>query len=166
VLIRLLASWPGVSSVIGVDRAPARLETARALAAPLPNTSFRQADGGSLPFEDATFDVVVFDAVPSHIENPEQALAEAFRVLRPLGQLAAFDGDYATTTVALGDHDPLQTCVEAMIASAVHDRWVVRRLPALVRRCGFELVGFHSHGFADASGGDYMRTVVEPLRSS
>ena len=52
---------------------------------------------------------------------------------------AAFDGDYATTTVALGDHDPLQTCVEVMMANSMHDRFLVRRLPALVRASGPEL---------------------------
>jgi ubiquinone/menaquinone biosynthesis C-methylase UbiE len=56
------------------------------------------------------------------VSEPDRALAEVFRVLRPDGWLAAFDGDYATTTVALGDHDPLQVCVDAMMASSVNDR--------------------------------------------
>ena len=55
--------------------------------------------------------------------------------MRPGGSLAVFDGDYATTTVAIGDDDPLQTCVEAMVAHSVTDRWLARRLPALVRAC-------------------------------
>ena len=81
-------------------------------------------------------------------------------MLRPAGWLGIFDGDYATTTVALGDHDPLQACVDAMLANSVHDRWLVRRLPALVRGCGFEVVSFRSHGFAETTGG-YMVTIVE-----
>jgi SAM-dependent methyltransferase len=76
----------------------------------------------SLPFADETFDVAVFDSTLSHVSEPDRALAEVFRVLRPDGWLAAFDGDYATTTVALGDHDPLQVCVDAMMASSVNDR--------------------------------------------
>jgi hypothetical protein len=81
-------------------------------------------------------------------------------VLRSGGQLAAFDGDYATTTVALGDHDPLQPCVDAMMASSVNDRWLVRRLPGLARRAGFQCARSASYGFVDTEGG-YMRTVVE-----
>jgi hypothetical protein len=71
-----------------------------------------------------------------------------------------FDGDYATTTVALGDHDPLQACVAVMMTNSVHDRFLVQRLPALVRAGGLELAGFRGHGFVDTEGG-YMLTVVD-----
>jgi ubiquinone/menaquinone biosynthesis C-methylase UbiE len=160
VLTRVLARWPGVDTVVGVDPAPALLHRARELAAAVPNVTFQPADGRDLPFDDRSFDVVVFDSTLSHVPGPERALAEAFRVLRPGGWLAAFDGDYATTTVALGAHDPLQACVEAMMANSVHDRWLMRRLPALVRERGFECVGVRSHGFVE-SGGGYMLTIVE-----
>jgi hypothetical protein len=52
----------------------------------------------------------------------------AFRVLRPNGWLAVFDGDYAAVTVATGDHDPLHTCVEAFRGSFVQDRWLIWHL--------------------------------------
>jgi arsenite methyltransferase len=81
--------------------------------------------------------------------------------LRRHGVLAIFDGDYATTTVALGDHDPLQTCVDAMVADNVQDRWLMRRLPVLVRRAGFEVTGFRSHGYVEAGGAEYMLTIVD-----
>jgi SAM-dependent methyltransferase len=145
----------------GVDPVPIFLSKARELAAGLANVTFREADGRSLPFEAGVFDVVVFDSTLSHVPGPEQALAEAFRVLRPQGWLAAFDGDYATTTVALGDHDPLQACADATMANSVTDRWLMRRLPALVRACGFASVRFRSHGFVETTEGGYMLTVVD-----
>jgi hypothetical protein len=43
-----------------------------------------------------------------------------------------FDGDYATITLATGDHDPLQVCVAAMVSAFLNDPFVVRRLPAMV----------------------------------
>jgi SAM-dependent methyltransferase len=167
VLTRVLARWPGVGEVVGVDPAPVFLAKARELAAGLPNLRFEEADGRALPFEDGRFDVVVFDSTLSHVPGPERALGEAFRVLRPGGLLAAFDGDYATTTVALGDHDPLQACPDATMASSVTDRWLVRCLPALVAGAGFEVLAFRSHGFAETTGGTegagggYMLTVVD-----
>jgi ubiquinone/menaquinone biosynthesis C-methylase UbiE len=161
VLTRRLACLPGVGTVVGVDPAPTLLVKASELAVGMPNVTFQEADGRSLPFDDRSFDVVVFDSTLSHLPGPDGALAEAFRVLRPAGWLAIFDGDYATTTVALGEHDPLQTCVAAMMANSVHDRWLVRRLPALVRACGFEVVQVRSHGFVEATDGAYMLTVVE-----
>src|SRR6186997_2947476 len=44
VLTRVLARWPGVGAVVGVDPAPVFLAKARELAAALPNVAFREAD--------------------------------------------------------------------------------------------------------------------------
>jgi ubiquinone/menaquinone biosynthesis C-methylase UbiE len=161
VLTRRLAAWPGVGTVVGVDPAPSLLARSRDLAAELGNVEFEEADARALPFEDGTFEVVVFDSTLSHVSQPEQAFAEAFRVLRPSGTLAVFDGDYATATVALGEHDPVQTCVDAMMASSVTDRWLMRRLPSLAREYGFAVSSFRSHGYAETEGGDYMLSVID-----
>jgi SAM-dependent methyltransferase len=161
VLTRQLASRPGVDSVTGVDLAPSLLEKARELAAGLDTLRFEEADARSLPYADEAFDVVVFDSTLSHVPEPERAVAEAVRVLRPSGRLAVFDGDYATATVALSDHDPVQVCVEAMMASSVTDRRIVRRLPALVRAEGLTISSFRSHGFVEAGDGAYMLSVVD-----
>lgn len=91
-----------------MDPPPVFLERARELAEDLPNLSFVEGNGRALPLEDASFDVVVFHTVLCHVPEPEVALAQAMRVLRPTGQLAVFDGDYATVTRALAAADPLQ----------------------------------------------------------
>ena len=161
VLTRVLAREPNVGAVVGVEVAPSLLSRASDLAEDLTNVTFQEADARVLPFEDESFDVVVFDSTLTHVPGPERALAETVRVLRPLGYLAAFDGDYATTTVALGDHDPLQACAEAMMANSVNDRWLGRRLPALVRGCGLHLERFRSHGFVETAESEYMLTIVE-----
>jgi len=161
VLTRALASWKNVGSVIGIDPAVSLIEQARELASGLASVRFEEADGRSLPFEADTFDVVVFDSTLSHVPEPTRALEEAARVLRSGGWLAVFDGDYATTTVAIGDHDPLQVCASAMMANSVNDRWLMRRLPALVRECGFDLNGFRSHGYSETTGGGYMLSVID-----
>jgi ubiquinone/menaquinone biosynthesis C-methylase UbiE len=161
VLTRVLAGWPQVGEVVGVDAAPSLLARARQLAADLENVRFEEADARALPFEAGAFGGVVFDSALSHIPAPERALAEAARVLRPGGCLAAFDGDYATTTVALGENDPLQACVDAMLASFLTDRFLMRRLPALVQATGLEVVGFHSHGYVETSQAGYMLTIVD-----
>jgi ubiquinone/menaquinone biosynthesis C-methylase UbiE len=160
VLTRVLAGLPQVASIIGVDPAPSLLARARLLSHDLPHVRYQEADGRALPFPDETFDVVVFDSTLSHVPGPERALSEAFRALRTGGRLAIFDGDYATTTVALGDHDPLQVCADAMMANSVNDRWLVRHLPELVQCAGFEDARLHSHGFVETGGG-YMLTVID-----
>jgi SAM-dependent methyltransferase len=147
--------------VIGVDLAPALLAKARAAAENMSNVTFEEGDARSLPFEDAVFDVVASDSMLSHVPGPERAIEEAFRVLRCGGHLAIFDGDYATATVALDDHDPLQACVDAMMANSVTDRRIMRRLTNVVATCGFEVLSFRSFGFAETGNDGYMLTVVD-----
>jgi SAM-dependent methyltransferase len=105
--------------------------------------------------------VVVFHTTLCHVPQPERALAEAARVLRPGGTAAVCDGDYATITVALGEHDPLQACIEAVKGAFLHDQWLVRRLPTLLRAAGFELLRFRSHGYLQAEQPDYILTLID-----
>jgi SAM-dependent methyltransferase len=161
VLTRTLARRPEVASVVGVDLAPSLLERARELTADLPNVTFETADALALPFDDARFDVVVFDSTLTHVPDPRRAIAEAFRVVGDEGSVAVFDGDYSTVTVALGPNDPLQACVDAMVDGSVNDRWVVRKLPALMRSAGFRDVRLQSHGFVETTEGGYMLSIVD-----
>jgi SAM-dependent methyltransferase len=158
---RLLAGRPGVAAAVGVDPSPVFVAKAGELAAGLGNASFEEGDGRALRFGEGGFDVVVCHTVLCHVPEPERALAEAFRVLRPGGTLAVCDGDYATTTVALAEGDPLQDCIEAVKAGFLNDPWLVRWLPALMRSVGFQLLGSHSHGYLQTDQPAYMLTLVD-----
>ena len=159
-IARVLAAWPGIGRVVGVDPSPALIETARRLADGVENLAFREGDGLSLELADASFDVVVAHRVLSHVPAPERVLAEAFRVLRPGGSLALFDGDYATITVALGDADPLQTCVRAFAPAYITDAWIARRLPRMVHAAGFVEGRVRSHGYVEVGDPRYMLSIV------
>lgn len=158
---RRLAGLAEVSEVIGLDPSPVFLEKAWELAKHLPKVSFHQGDGRTLDFADKSFDFVLFHTTLCHIPEPEKALREAHRVLRPNGWLVAFDGDYATTTVAIGDYDPLQPIVEGMIANFVHDRWLARRLPKILASLGFAVMSTRSYGYTQTSEPTYMLTIVD-----
>ena len=141
--------------VVGIDPSPVFIARARELA---PQLRFEIADGRELPFADDSFDAVVCHTALCHIPDCERVLAEAYRVGR---KLVIFEGDYATTTVALSKNDPLQACVEAAVAALVHDRWLVRRLPALVADAGWEPVRMRSHGYVESGEPSYMLTLVD-----
>ena len=129
---RTLAQWPDVAEAVGLDPSQVFISKAKELGKGIPNLYFKLGDGCSLPLNDQSFDIVVIHTTLCHVQKPEKVLAEAFRVLRPNGRLAVFDGDYAGATVATGDFDPLEVCIHAFLDGFVHDRWLVRRLPALI----------------------------------
>jgi len=157
----VLAQWPKVAEVVGVDPSPVLLVKARTLRGAIRNLSFQEGDGRSLGFGDATFDTVVIHTTLSHIPGPERVLAEAFRILRPGGWLAIFDGDYETITVSIHPNDPLAACVESFKESFINDLWLVRKLPALAASIGFKVERFDSHGYLEASESGYMLTIVD-----
>jgi ubiquinone/menaquinone biosynthesis C-methylase UbiE len=88
-----------------VDPSPGFLVVARELSAGIPNLDFLEGDAKALPFDDGSFDAVVFHTTLCHVPDPDVALGEAFRVLGTGGRLAVFDGDYATVTCASGHAD-------------------------------------------------------------
>jgi SAM-dependent methyltransferase len=153
---RVLATWPGVVEAIGVDPSPVLVAKARELGAKLGSLTFEVADGRSLPLASNTFDLVVCHTMLCHVPGPEVVLNEAARVLRPGGCLAVFEGDYATGTLATGPGDPLDACAEAFRTHFVHDPWLVRRLPALVRAAGVRLQRVRSYGYVEASEPGFM----------
>jgi ubiquinone/menaquinone biosynthesis C-methylase UbiE len=147
--------------VTGVDPSPVFVTRARELAKGVSRLTFLEGDGRALTFPDASFDLVVFHTTLCHIADPEGALHEAHRVLRPDGWLAVFDGDYPTTTVALSGFDPLQLLVDAMVANFVHNPWLTRRLPKTLASAGFLVRSVRSHGYTQTAEPAYMLTLVD-----
>jgi SAM-dependent methyltransferase len=158
---RVLAGQRDVVEVVGIDPSPVFVHRARELAAGEPAMVSEEGDGRALRFADHDFDVVVLHTTLCHIPEPDRVLGEAFRVLRPGGTLAVCDGDYATITVALGESDPLQECVEAVKRAFINDVWLVRRLPVLIASTGFEVLRSRSHGYLQTTEPEYMLTIVD-----
>jgi len=148
-IARVLAVWPNVGEVVGVDPSPYLIEKAQALSPGVPNLIFEVGDGKALGFKDASFDVAILHTVLTHVPEPEAVLAEAFRVLRPAGWLGVCDGDFSTATLSTGDLDPLEVCVQAFVEGFVNDRWMVRRMGRLAADAGFEISPLRSYGLVE-----------------
>src|SRR5688572_4957001 len=158
---RTLANWPGVLKAVGIDPSATFVAKARELSKGVSNLSFEIADGRSVSLDNASFDVVVVHTTLCHVPEPQKLLAQAHRVLKAGGWLAVFDGDYATATVAKGDFDPLEACIEAFRGGFVHDPWLIRRLPSLVAASGFSVQPTRSHGYVEAPEAGYLLTWVD-----
>jgi SAM-dependent methyltransferase len=87
-VVALTAARMG-ASVRGIDLTPELVQRARENAALLKlEVSFREGDVESLPFPDATFDVVVSQFGHMFAPRPDVAIQEMLRVLKPGGTLA------------------------------------------------------------------------------
>lgn len=84
---------PGAAHVTAIDKSPEMLRIARARLQHLPpaRLSLLQGDFLSLPFDDASFDTVLFHQVLHYAQAPERALAEAARVTKAGGTIAIVD---------------------------------------------------------------------------
>jgi SAM-dependent methyltransferase len=85
------ARWARV--VIGIDRSDDVLERAKALAArrQATNVEWKKGDLARLPLRDAAVDVALLSQSLHHATDPERAIAEAVRILRPHGRLLILD---------------------------------------------------------------------------
>jgi ubiquinone/menaquinone biosynthesis C-methylase UbiE len=70
---------------IGVDFSAEMILIAKKM---FPRIEFRQGDAQNLPFPDANFDRVIANFALLHIAQPDRAMAEAARVLKPGGWFA------------------------------------------------------------------------------
>jgi ubiquinone/menaquinone biosynthesis C-methylase UbiE len=158
---RALAACSRISEVVGIDPSPVLLAHATALSHGHPHLRFLQGDARALPFEPASFDAIVLHTSLCHIPGSDTALSEAFRVLRADGLLVIFDGDYAATSLAIDDNDPLEVVARAAVNVMAHDRWLVRKLPGLVRKAGFEVIRSRAYAYSAACDADYMLTILD-----
>ena len=148
------------AQLVGIDPSSVFIDMAGETFAGEPRVLFALGDAVTTGQADASFDLVIAHTVYSHLSDPEGALAEARRILKPDGQLVIFDGDFATITVALFDGDPLQAAVGAVLRNMMHAPYIMRRLPALVTAAGFSVQSVEPHGYVQTTTPDYLLTLL------
>lgn len=103
------ARW--AKRVTAIDRSPEMLARGKALAKrrKVSNIAWKRGELEALPLADDSMDIAVLSQALHHAVDPSQALAEAFRILRPGGRLLVLD---------LRQHD------QAWVKDALGDRWL------------------------------------------
>ncbi|NCF72478.1 MAG: metalloregulator ArsR/SmtB family transcription factor [Gammaproteobacteria bacterium] len=100
-ILKLLASRAHRAVGVDIDSDARRLARAELLLAGTPNTTLRQGDMVSLPFDDNEFDTVILDDVLHAAKNPAAAVLEAKRLVKKGGRVlllsAVRDADAAET---------------------------------------------------------------------
>ena len=157
---RLIMQHVRPSRLVGIDMSPVFVEMAREAFAGEPRLSFRLGDAAATRQPSTSFDLVIAHTVYSHLVDPQAALVEAYRVLKPGGRLAIFDGDFASLTVALFDGDPLQSATATVLRHMVHAPHIMRQLPTLVAAAGFTLESLEPHAYVQTRSPDYLLSLL------
>jgi ArsR family transcriptional regulator len=100
------ARW--ARTVVGIDRSEEVLERAKALATrrKITNVQWKKGDLSRLPLRDGSMDVALLSQALHHSTTPEEAVAEAVRILRPGGRMLVLDlrqHDQAWVRTRFGD---------------------------------------------------------------
>ncbi len=94
-------------------------------------------DARDLPFRDDCFDQAFCRWVLLHLPDPERALAEMCRVVKPGGRILCVEVDWTTLHVEPGAQEITQRIVTANVDRQVDGR-SGQKLPALLRSAGLE----------------------------
>jgi ubiquinone/menaquinone biosynthesis C-methylase UbiE len=126
---------PRAASVVAFDATEQMLDKARARCAKagLANVTFQCGNAESLPFGNARFDGVVTRLAIHHFADPQRALGEMFRVLRPGGTAVIVD----VVSSEVPEESRLQNAIERL-----RDPSHVRMLPASELDAGVAHAGF------------------------
>jgi ubiquinone/menaquinone biosynthesis C-methylase UbiE len=122
--------------VVGIDISQTMIAEARFRAkragAPV---EFLVGDAHALKFTDNEFDHATAVAVWQHLEDPEKALSEAIRVIKPGGRVTIIEADWDTQVVDSPDCEITRKIVH-FYADSIRNGTIARHLPALMQAQG------------------------------
>lgn len=135
-LERLLLNDDPNRAIVGVDISEQMLAQARQKLSGYANLSFQQAIASQLPFPDQSFDIVVSANAFHYFPEPEMALKEMKRVLKPQGSVVILDW-----------------CKDFLLCRVCD--WVLKRLDSAYQQCYTEA---ELHGLLNGAGFPIART--------
>jgi ubiquinone/menaquinone biosynthesis C-methylase UbiE len=112
---------------------------------------FREGNVSSLPFADATFDFIICQAAFKNFSQPDKALNEMFRVLRPGG--TALIQDMNRDTTASDIHEEVQRMELGPL-----NAYMTRRSLGMLRRRAYSVKQFETLARQSAFGGSRILT--------
>jgi len=166
IAFRFLRRAPGSAAVV-LDMTPAMLEEGRRRAGPelAGRIDWVAGDAMALPFPDAAFDAYTISFGIRNVTRPADALAEAFRVLRPGGRLMVLEFSRIPNAALQAAYDAWSFAVIPALGQAVTGdrdsyRYLVesiRRFPdqetfaGMIREAGFAQVAWRNLTFGVAA---------------
>jgi ubiquinone/menaquinone biosynthesis C-methylase UbiE len=131
--------------VVGVDKSePLIVEARRRAAESDAPVEYQVCDAQHLDFACEGFDACRTERMLMYVQQPQQAVNEMLRVLRPGGMFAFFEFDYEGIVVDAPDRAFTRKVVR-VITDSVPSPWIGRRLPRLLRERGVEAMTVIPH---------------------
>ena len=119
---------------VGADRSATLLARARDRHAGA-GCEFVEADAGTLPFADGTFDAVRVDRSMQHIDGPGRVVREMARVARPGGVVLCAEPDWGTFLLG-GPQGPVAERIARDWIGSFRNPYIGRELSALLSGAG------------------------------
>ena len=150
------------ATIVGVDHSAALIDVARQRTAEEgldQQVEYVVCDAHHLTFEDEQFEIVIMHTLLSHVDDPLQVLREARRVCRRGGQLAIFDGDFASLSFGYPDVDIEQQIEATLLQLVFANPRVMRDMPRLLSEADLELETGLGEVYADIGTGSFWANV-------
>jgi len=130
--------------IVGIDKNELMISEARHRSGSALPIEYWVSDARRLELADNSFDLCRTERVLRYIEQPEQALREMVRVVRPSDHVLAFDFDSDHTIVDAPD-PPLARRIAEVLDAAVPNPWLGRQLFGLCKQVGLTEVKVVPH---------------------
>lgn len=136
-VLALAADLGTDGEIVGVDISAEMLSVARSRASAAPcRVRFTVGDAQSLVEPDDSFDAVRAERTLQWLTDPQGAVAEMARVVRPGGRVSLIDTDWSTFAIDIGDDDLAGVVRQAMGTERGRPSHIGRRLEDLVSDAG------------------------------
>src|SRR5918997_6611383 len=123
---------------IGIEPNPRLREIADARATAAAGVRFVDGLAGELPLADGSVDVLWCERVLQHLPDPQAAIDEFARVLRPGGRAMLLDSDHASRVMSALDYE-IEAKINAAFMGQIPNPRAARLIPQQAMRAGFTL---------------------------
>ena len=121
---------------IGIEPNPRLREIADARATAAAGVRFADGLAGELPLADGSVDVLWCERVLQHLPDPQAAIDEFARVLRPGGRAMLLDSDHASRVMSALDYE-IEAKINAAFMGQIPNPRAARLIPQQAMRAGF-----------------------------
>lgn len=124
--------------VVGVDMSRRAIANANLRVSDQADVTAVVGNAHNLPFDDGSFDACRADRTLQHLDEPQEALAEMRRVLRPGGRVVILEmSSELEASDAIRRHAIPRAAMAYRATSGEKQSWLPAMLPLLLSRAGF-----------------------------